>query len=118
MAAMISKKTLKLSFVLSLLLVTGFSTAGELSRLPKDGTLPQGDGSPGKVTFSHASHVDSEKPRCTACHPIGFSILQRVSQVKTRPAITHDGMEKRGASCGACHGKTAFGFADCSNCHR
>lgn len=114
---MISRKTLKLSFVLSLLLVTGFSTAGELSRLPADGTLPQGDGSPGKVTFSHASHVDADRPRCTACHPIGFSILQRVSQA-SRPRITHEGMEKRGESCGACHGKGAFGFEDCSNCHR
>ena len=31
--------------------------------------------------------------------------------------ITHDSMNK-GASCGACHGKTSFGFDDCTMCHR
>jgi c(7)-type cytochrome triheme protein len=114
---MISKRTLKWSFIASLLLVTGLSGAGELSRLPKDGTLPQGDGSPGKVTFSHASHVDADSPRCVTCHPLSFSILQRVSASSRRP-ITHDAMEKRHEACGACHGKTAFGFDDCTNCHK
>ncbi len=33
-------------------------------------------------------------------------------------AITHDAMNK-GHACGACHNnKTAFGFDDCTLCHR
>ena len=114
---MTTRKTLKLTFVLSLLLVTGFSGAGELSRLPRDGALPQGEGSPGPVVFSHQTHVDADAPRCVTCHPLSFSILQRVSTAERR-AITHEGMEKRGESCGACHGKTAFGFDDCTSCHK
>jgi c(7)-type cytochrome triheme protein len=117
MLAMPSKKTLKWSFVAALVLATGFAGAGDPLRLPRDGALPQGEGSPGPVTFSHASHVDAESPRCVTCHPLAFSILQRVSTAK-RPAITHDAMEKKGQACGACHGKGAFGFDDCTMCHK
>lgn len=97
--------------------VTGFSGAGELSRLPKAMVLPAGEGSPGPVTFNHDSHVDLDAPRCVNCHPLAFSILQRASATSGR-RITHEGMEKRKESCGACHGGKAFGFDDCTMCHQ
>jgi c(7)-type cytochrome triheme protein len=98
--------------------ITGFSTAGELRRLPADSTLPQGEGSPGPVRFSHQSHVDADAPRCVTCHPLFFRILER--KTASGKPITHEGMEKRGEACGSCHGKdkAAFGFDDCSMCHK
>ena len=71
------------------------------------------EGSPGKVVFSHQSHV-AYADKCTACHVKFFRILQPTRQV------THAAMEK-GASCGTCHnGQMAFGPTDpaaCIRCH-
>ncbi|HUK63405.1 MAG TPA: c(7)-type cytochrome triheme domain-containing protein [Dongiaceae bacterium] len=85
-------------------------------RLPADQVIQGAGASPGKVTFSHDSHVDTKKPACTTCHPTQFSILKTTS---ARPAsITHDGMDA-GRYCGACHnGKAAFGLDQCALCHR
>ncbi len=95
----------------------GSATAAEgLKRLPADYVLPQGDGSPGKVTFSHGSHVDTAKPNCVTCHPGTFKILQAGATTTGEP-IKHAAMEK-GRLCGSCHGKTAFNFDDCTTCHR
>lgn len=103
----------------AMLLCAGLATvasAGDLKKLPADQVLPQGEGSPGKVTFSHTSHVDAGKPSCTTCHPESFKILEKASTADGSK-ITHARMEK-GAQCGACHGKAAFGFDDCSMCHQ
>ena len=89
--------------------------AGEL-KLPDDVVLPQAEDSPGPVRFSHVTHVDSKKPRCGPCHPLLFRILERAKTVSGEP-IRHADMEKGGA-CGACHGKSAFNFDDCTACHR
>jgi len=92
--------------------------AGSLPNLPKDKALPQGDGSPGVVTFRHASHVDAEKPDCTSCHPVLFSIVKRTASSAAPAAIRHADMEK-GKSCGSCHdGKSAHGLDDCGTCHQ
>jgi len=96
----------------------GLAVGQDLPKLPSDLTLPQSPDSPGKVTFAHASHVGMQaRPDCTQCHPKLFSILK----AQARPSadrITHARMEK-GQKCGACHnGKTAFGFDNCSSCHR
>lgn len=113
-----TRKTLtRLVLVIAVAGITGFSTAGDLRRLPADAAMPQGEGSPGKVVFSHQSHVDADRPRCVSCHPLFFRILERSSTASGK-AITHDGMEKRGEACGSCHGKTAFGFDDCTMCHK
>ena len=91
--------------------------AAELPRLPKDYVFPQGADSPGKVTFSHQSHVDQSKPDCTTCHPKLFKMLKPGSTADGTP-IVHAKMEK-GRQCGACHnGKDAHGFDDCTTCHR
>jgi c(7)-type cytochrome triheme protein len=45
-----------------------------------------------------------------------FRILE-AGRTASREAIRHDRMEK-GAACGACHGKTAFGFDSCDLCHK
>jgi c(7)-type cytochrome triheme protein len=93
------------------------AAAAELPKLPRALALPQGDDSPGQVTFNHDSHVDAKEPRCTACHPKLFPMLR--GKALPKGAITHDKMEK-GQACGACHGKgkAAFEFEDnCQNCH-
>ncbi len=108
----------KLALVLAVLVPAGLAVAGDarLPRLPGDLALPQSPDSPGVVTFHHDMHVDGAKPSCVTCHPRSFGILGRSATKKT-PAITHAKMEKGGA-CGACHGKQAFNFDDCSMCHK
>ncbi len=98
--------------------LAGIALAQNLPKLPDAHLLRQSPGSPGQVTFLHVSHL-GERPDCTRCHPKLFGI---VKQSPTRAAaerrITHANMEK-GRQCGACHnGKAAFGFDDCTACHR
>ncbi len=85
-------------------------------RLPGDYAFPQGEGSPGRVTFSHGTHVDEKAPGCLGCHPTQFAMLRPGVAVGVAP-ITHAAMEK-GQACGACHGKLAFGLDSCELCHR
>lgn len=109
-------KRFRLPAVLLALGVTATVLAGGLPRLPKDRPLPQGEGSPGVVTFRHATHVDAGKPDCTPCHPSPFSILP-ASAPRTALSLKHADMEK-GATCGKCHdGKSAHSFEDCATCH-
>ena len=102
-------------WTLSMLLLAGGVALADLPRLPKDLPLPKSSDSPGVVTFRHESHVDSARPSCVVCHPQRFSILGKAAEDR-RPAVTHAAMEK-GQACGACHGKAAFGFEDCTMCH-
>jgi c(7)-type cytochrome triheme protein len=107
--------TTKLIPMLAAVLLSGAALAADLPRLPPGLKLAQTGDSPGVVTFNHDMHVDGAKPGCLSCHPAQFSILGRSAE-KGRPAVTHAAMEK-GQSCGACHGKTAFDFEDCTMCH-
>ena len=89
----------------------------KMPKLPPPFAFAQTGDSPGKVTFSHASHVDESAPACTACHPKMFRILKAGATVDGK-AITHDSMT-RGQACGSCHnGQKSFGFDDCTLCHR
>jgi c(7)-type cytochrome triheme protein len=98
-------------------LMAASALAQSLPKLPADIVLPQSGDSPGKVTFSHANHVSFQaKPDCTACHPKLAPILKAPKDAKRAP-ITHQAMLK-GQACGACHGKTAHGFDDCTTCHK
>lgn len=101
-------------------LAMALATAGlaqSLPRLPRDFPFPQGDGSPGQVTFSHLAHVDQKRPDCTGCHPALFKLLERGTPTEGGP-IGHSRMEA-GRECGACHnGKVAFGLENCPLCHR
>lgn len=102
-----------LLIVSALVLSTSVAVAA-LPKLPAPKALPASQDSPGVVTFNHESHVDASRPNCITCHPTHFKILKR----SARTPITHDRM-KQGQQCGACHGKTAFGFEDdCTMCHR
>lgn len=106
----------KLAFtLLATLALGGSALAGDLPRLPTALKLPQSSDSPGLVKFNHDMHVDTSKPDCVACHPRIFGILGR-STTRKVAVVTHATMEKGGA-CGACHGKTAFNFEDCTMCH-
>ncbi len=100
------------------LLLGGSALAADLPRLPHALQLPQSGDSPGVVTFNHDMHVDTAKPAasCVVCHPANFSILGRSATKKVK-VVTHDAM-KKGESCGACHGKQAFNFDDCTMCHK
>jgi c(7)-type cytochrome triheme protein len=100
----------------ALLVATSALAGGKLQKLPTDYVLSRGDGSPGPVMFSHETHVDAAKPSCTTCHPREFRILE-AGRTASREPIRHDRMEA-GAACGACHGKTAFGFDSCEMCHK
>jgi c(7)-type cytochrome triheme protein len=105
--------------LIPLLAAAAFSSAAlaaDLPKLPAALKLVQGKESPGVVTFNHDMHVDSAKPDCISCHPRHFGILGK-STTSERPAVTHARMEK-GESCGACHGKAAFNFEDCTSCHK
>lgn len=105
----------KLIPMLAAVLLAGTALADGLPRLPGALKLPQSGESPGVVTFNHDMHVDGSPPSCVSCHPALFSILGR-SATKRVKVITHAAMEK-GESCGACHGKKAFNFEDCTMCH-
>jgi c(7)-type cytochrome triheme protein len=108
---------LRAAVLAAAVLATVPAAAQTLPRLPADIVLPQSGGSPGKVTFSHATHVGVQaRPDCTACHPKLAPILRAPKGARREP-ITHQAMLK-GQACGACHGKTAHGFDDCSTCHR
>ncbi len=101
---------------LAILCVAGLAVAQNMPKLPPDLTLPQSGDSPGKVTFSHQNHVGFQaKADCTACHPKLAPIVKQ--NAAKRQVITHDKMLK-GQACGACHGKSAHGFDDCSTCHK
>ncbi len=93
----------------------GAAYAEGLSKLPGELQMPKGEDSPGQVVFRHDSHVDTAKPACVTCHPRSFSILGR-SSGQPREKLTHAAFDK-GQACGACHGKQAFGFDECGNCH-
>lgn len=107
--------TRKLIPVLAAALLGAAAVADDLPRLPGALKLPQGGDSPGVVTFNHDMHLDLQAPACVGCHPGLFSILGR-SAARRREAVTHPAME-RGEACGACHGKSAFDFGDCTMCH-
>ncbi len=102
-------------FAAALALATG-AAARDLPRLPAAMKLRQGGDSPGVVTFNHDMHVDGARPRCVTCHPGSFSILGRSATGRRPAVVTHAAMEK-GQGCGACHGKSAFSFDDCTMCH-
>ena len=107
----------KLIIAIAALLIGGAALADNMPKLPGALKLPQSGESPGVVTFNHDMHVDTSKAAgsCTACHPRLFSILGK-SATKRVKVVTHDAMLK-GESCGACHGKQAFNFDDCTMCH-
>jgi c(7)-type cytochrome triheme protein len=97
--------------------VAGPAVAQNLVKLPADVTLQQSGDSPGKVVFSHQSHVSYQaKPDCTVCHPKVAPIVRTSKSAGRRP-ITHAAMLK-GQACGACHGKDAHNFDDCTTCHK
>ncbi len=97
--------------------VASAAAAGTLPNLPRDFVFPQSDGSPGQVTFSHASHVDEKHPACTGCHPGQFKILKS-GATADGSRIVHTAMEAK-RYCGACHNDAgAFGLTQCDLCHR
>ncbi len=101
------------------IVVAGAALAQDLPKLPDALVLQRSSGSPGQVTFLHVSHM-GDRPDCTRCHPRLFSIAKKTpgKPLAAGRTITHADMEK-GRQCGACHnGKAAFGFDDCTACHR
>ncbi len=60
------------------------------------------------VVFSHRTH--SAQALCSACHQTIFKDTLGANTVTMKDM-------SEGRSCGACHGKVAFKFADCNRCH-
>lgn len=99
------------------LALAGAAAAQNMPKLPRDITLPQSGDSPGKVVFSHQSHVSYQaKADCTVCHPKLAPIVKTATTGKRAP-LTHAAMLK-GQACGSCHGKDAHNFDDCTSCHK
>ncbi len=97
--------------------LVGLVSGAGLPRLPGDRALPRSADSPGVVVFSHRSHLDAARPRCTACHPRVFRML-KPSTPAPGSGEAHRAMEA-GQQCGACHnGKDATGLDSCETCHR
>jgi c(7)-type cytochrome triheme protein len=65
----------------------------------------------GKVVFNHNFHIKQKgiENNCKACHDAIFDM-------KKKSHYTMAEMEQ-GKSCGACHGKSAFGLGECARCH-
>jgi len=87
--------------------------------LPETFEFPLGEGSPGKVSFSHESHVariGDPARACATCHEGAFS-LRRSGQALAGK-LTMERMKNR-ELCGACHdGAKAFTVDDCATCHQ
>ncbi|MBW7956681.1 MAG: hypothetical protein H3C68_02200 [Deltaproteobacteria bacterium] len=60
------------------------------------------------VVFSHKTH--SERVVCSSCHQSFFKDALGANAASMKDMAG-------GASCGACHQKVAFKFADCNRCH-
>ncbi|HTP64657.1 MAG TPA: cytochrome c3 family protein [Geobacteraceae bacterium] len=65
----------------------------------------------GSVLFSHRKHLESQQinDNCNLCH-------EKIFKLDNRRPVTMAEMAK-GKSCGACHGRIAFGLAECGRCH-
>ncbi len=76
--------------------------------------FPAGPGSPGPVTFRHATHL-ARGATCAGCHPALFK------RQKGGVTLRMDAMAE-GQACGACHdGRRAFAVMDgnkCLTCHK
>lgn len=68
----------------------------------------------GTVLFSHESHVNTHKTKCTDCH-------SKIFKMKKEAKITKAD-HSEGKYCAVCHdGKKAFNQtveADCAKCHK
>ncbi len=62
------------------------------------------------VTFSHEKHTPWLS--CKNCHPALYPLGG-----KGKPTVTTMATINAGKSCGACHGKVAFGPKACARCH-
>ncbi len=75
----------------------------------------QAKGSTGPVLYSHESHVNQHKAKCTDCHTKIFKMKKGESKI-TQASFKEDKF------CGACHnGKKAFcatAESDCNKCHK
>jgi c(7)-type cytochrome triheme protein len=80
---------------------------------PRDVAFKTTPGSPGQVTFRHATHGRTEGG-CARCHPRPFA-RKAGATVLVKEAML------KGETCGACHdGKQAFAVDDvdaCGRCH-
>jgi c(7)-type cytochrome triheme protein len=85
--------------------------------VPPDILYRSSEGSPGTVTFSHASHLEWSRPRCSACHPEPYSLLGSRDPSSPRAAPGDMHAER---FCGRCHtGERAFDLKqDCAVCHK
>jgi c(7)-type cytochrome triheme protein len=84
--------------------------------LPADFTFDAGADSPGRVTFSHLSHVNQAEPKCATCHAALFSM-----QAPGKPLTGELNMDStHGALCGSCHNGTGAFKVDenCDVCHQ
>ena len=111
-----SEKFWKTLFILiSILCLVALGTAYAQQKKVGGGDIKfEGKGSSGPVMFSHETHVNQHKAKCTDCHTKIFKMKKDAKITKADQVA--------GKFCGACHdGKKAFSWAtegDCGKCHK
>lgn len=94
-----------------LVLVGSGNTPGQQRpKMPPDFAFDVGEGSPGKVTFSHDQHF-AKVPKCTECHTRIFKMKRGTTGKLTMAEMN------AGKQCGTCHdGKRSFSVTEGENC--
>jgi len=113
----LGKEIFKISIIsICILGFVAFGTAYAQQKKVGGGDIKyEATGSLTPVVFSHESHVNQHKVKCTDCHPKIFKTKK--SDLKMTQADF-----AQGKYCGVCHdGKKAFSAqekADCAKCHK
>ena len=114
----ILRKRIWKAFLISICILTfaAFGISSAQQKKTGGGDIKfEATGSAGPVLFSHESHVNQHKAKCTDCHTKIFK-MKKEDLKMTKDA---HGQDKH---CGVCHnGKKAFSQtaeADCAKCHK
>ncbi len=112
------KKGIWKAFLISICILSfaAFGIASAQQKKTGGGDIKfEAKGSTGPVLFSHETHVNQHKAKCTDCHTKIFK-MKKEDLKMTKDA---HGQDKH---CGVCHnGKKAFSQtteADCAKCHK
>ena len=111
-----SRKIFKTSIIIFCLVTMGAAAFAQEKKVGGGDIKYEAKGSDlGSVTFSHESHVNQHKAKCTDCHTKIFKMKK--GEVKMTQASFGEGKY-----CGTCHdGKKAFSATDkasCAKCHK
>ncbi len=103
-----------LAAIVSIVCFAALGTAFAQKKVGGGDIKYEAKGSAGPVLFSHETHQNTHKLKCTDCHTKIFKMKKETKMTKA----THS----ESKYCGVCHdGKKAFSQtveADCAKCHK